>query len=147
LGDRANVLVRPHPRISLTRFDHFGAPNVRYTSQPTAELVPLCDLYVASISATIRWAIACGIPVINYDAYRYRYGDYDSAAGVISVESLPDFRDQLTRFANDPAFAVDLTQRQESVMRHWGIVDDKLGERFAALATAVIKEIRANTAS
>ncbi len=34
-------------------------------------LVPLCSLYVASVSATIRWAIACGKPVVNYDVYRF----------------------------------------------------------------------------
>ena len=44
--------------------------------QGDTELVPCCDLYVASVSATIRWAIACGVPVLNYDVFKYRYDDY-----------------------------------------------------------------------
>jgi hypothetical protein len=138
LGDRANILVRPHPRVPLDRFKAFKAPNVRFTLQPTEELVPLCDLYIASISATIRWAIACGIPVINYDTYRYRYGDYEKASAVICTESLRDFRAQVDRFVNDPSFAASLVERQRSEMRRWGIIDDKLPTRFAALITELI---------
>lgn len=138
LSDRANVLVRPHPRLSLSHFESFKIPNVRFTLQPTAELIPLSDLYVASISATIRWAIACGIPVINYDTYRYRYGDYDKVAGVILTESLMDFRAQLARFLEDPLFAANLAERQRREMWRWGMVDDKLPERFSALVTELI---------
>jgi len=139
LCDRANVLVRLHPRISLDRFEAFKVPNVRFTLQPTAELVPLCDLYVASISATIRWALACGIPVINYDTYRYRYGDYDAAAGIIQTESLEDFRTQLGRFVDDPSFAADLTDKQRRQMSYWGILDEQLPDRFIALVLEVLK--------
>jgi hypothetical protein len=139
--------VRPHPRTPIDRLQVCNAPNVRFTSQPTAELIPLCDLYVASISATIRWALACGNPVINYDTYRYRYGDYDNAAGVISVEKLAEFRSQLDRFVNDPAFADDLARRQAAAKQYWGWVDGKLAERFAALAREVMAGNRAKPAA
>jgi hypothetical protein len=140
LGDRANVVVRPHPRADMRRFDAFGAPNVRFTLQPTAELIPLCDLYVASISATIRWAISCGIPVINYDTYRYRYGDYEKAAGVIQTETLAEFRAHLTRFVNDASYANDLAERQRSAMQHWGTISNNMPDRFAALVLEVLQQ-------
>ncbi|MGY4503275.1 hypothetical protein ACVWYH_007232 [Bradyrhizobium sp. GM24.11] len=133
LSTRANILVRPHPRIPLERLSDFEGPNVKISLQPTAELIPLCDLYVASISATIRWAIACGIPVINYDTYRYRYADYDSAAGVIGVEDVGEFRSLMTRFVDDEKFAADLKERQRSVMNYWGQLDDGTGRRLSAL--------------
>jgi hypothetical protein len=135
LGDRANILVRPHPRIPLERFAAIQVPNVRFTDEPTVGLVPLCDLYVASISATIRWALACGIPVINYDTYRYRYGDYDKAPGIIQTETLADFRTQLARFVDDPKFAAEIMRCQQGAMKDWGMIDDRLPERFAALAS------------
>jgi hypothetical protein len=137
LGDRANVLIRPHPRADIRRFERFSGPNVRVTQKPTAELVPLCDLYIASVSATIRWAISCGIPVINYDTYRAYYGDYDNAAGVIQTDKLDEFRFHLERFANDPAFAAEFTERQRKAAQYWGAVDGKLGERLAALVSEV----------
>ena len=88
---------------------------------------------VASISATIRWAIACGIPVINYDTYRYRYADYESAAGVVDVEVLVEFRAMMKRFVEDETFAADLKERQRSVMNYWGQLDDGTGRRLSAL--------------
>ncbi|MCK1652723.1 hypothetical protein IVA88_14925 [Bradyrhizobium sp. 149] len=133
LSTRANILVRPHPRIPLERLSGFDGPNVKISLQPTAELIPLCDLYVASISATIRWAIACGIPVINYDTYRYRYADYESAAGVIGVEDVGEFRSLMTRFVGDEKFAADLKERQRGVKDYWGQLDDGTGRRLSAL--------------
>lgn len=138
VGDRANILVRPHPRIPLKRLSALEGPNVRVLLQPTAELIPICDLYVASISATIRWAIACGVPVINYDTYRYRYADYDSAAGVLGVEDVREFRSLLQRFIDDEKFAADLKVRQRGVMNYWGQLDDGAGRRLSALVLAAI---------
>ncbi|WP_369722501.1 hypothetical protein AB8Z38_00170 [Bradyrhizobium sp. LLZ17] len=140
LATRANTLIRPHPRIPLERLSGFEGPNVKISLQPTAELIPLCDLYVASISATIRWAIACGIPVINYDTYRYRYADYESAAGVLSVEELGDFRSLMTRFVDDEKFAAALKERQCSVMKYWGQLDDGAGRRLSALVLDAVND-------
>jgi hypothetical protein len=138
LGKRANVLVRPHPRVPFDRLVGFEDSNIKFTLQPTAELISLCDLYVASISATIRWAIACGIPVINYDTFRYRYTDYDSAAGVIGVEKLDEFRALIAHFVDDPVFAADLAERQRSVMKYWGVLDDRAAERLSALVVEAV---------
>jgi hypothetical protein len=138
LGTRANVLVRPHPRIPINRLAGLASSNVKFTWQPTAELIPLSDLYVASISATIRWAISCGVPVINYDTYRYRYSDFDAAPGVIYVETVADFRVMLARFVDDHAFAAEVAERQQSVMKYWGLLDDKSAKRLAELVLSVV---------
>ena len=75
------MLIRPHPRASPDLLRVFETPNIKISIEPMASLIPLCDLYVASISATIRWAISSGIPVLNYDTYRLRYTDFDAAPG------------------------------------------------------------------
>jgi len=146
LGEKANVLIRPHPRVPLDRFAGFDSPNIKITSQATAELVPLCDLYVASISATIRWAIACGVPVVNYDTYRYRYDDYKSAAGVLKVEDLAEFRNLLSKFVNDSVFATSILEQQRNVMASWGILDDAVGQRLSKLVTTAMAESGQRTA-
>jgi hypothetical protein len=68
-----NVVVRLHPRVNYEAHRFVEQWGATITQRDTASLVPLCDLYVASVSATIRWALACGIPVINYDLYRLRF--------------------------------------------------------------------------
>ena len=141
LGTRANVLIRPHPRLTPERLAKYETGNIKITTQSTAELIPLCDLYAAAISATIRWAIACGIPVVNYDTFRYRYGDYTSAAGVVHVETVSDFRSTIDRFISDPAYAADIAHRQRGVMRHWGLVDDGFAQRLGNLASELMGEV------
>lgn len=110
-------------------------------------MIPLCDLYVASISATIRSAIACGIPVINYDTFRYRYGDYLKADTVVHVEDAISFKDVLTRFCDDHAFSAEFVAKQQRVMRHWGLVDHAFPDRLAQLAQQAMGRAVRNSAT
>ncbi len=140
ITDRANILIRPHPRLDPDQLARYSSARLKISTLPTVELVPLCDLYVASISATIRWAISCGIPTINYDCYRYKYGDFKSAGGVMEVDQLDDFKALLERFTSDPEFAMDLRAKQESVKSYWGMVDDKCSDRLSELARSVMEK-------
>ncbi len=140
LGEGVNVLISPHPRLNPKKLEKFAPGNVTVLDVPTIELVPLCDLYIASISATIRWSIACGIPAINYDCYRYKYGDYKDAPGVLEVDDLNSFRDLLPKFLNDKGFADSVKQKQETVMHDWGIVDDQCPKRLADLVGSVMEQ-------
>ncbi|MEH6949948.1 hypothetical protein V4R08_01105 [Nitrobacter sp. NHB1] len=137
IAEHANILVRPHPRIPVGQLVSLESEHIRVVADPTADLIPLCDLYVASISATIRWAISCGIPVLNYDVFRYRYTDFDTAPGVLTIENVQEFRECLNRFFEDPAFAQHLAQQQRTVMKYWGVADGKSFERFATMAKEV----------
>jgi hypothetical protein len=102
--------------------------------------VPLCDLYVASVSSTIRWAIACGKPVINYDVYQYGYADYVGVAGVLLVRTRMEFRDALRKLSGDASVRDKLAERQRNDSSRWGMLDGRSGRRIVALlrgATAV----------
>jgi len=143
LSDHANIIIRPHPRLDPEQLARYSSATLKIVTLPTIELIPLCDLYVASISATIRWAISCGIPVINYDCYRYKYGDFNGAPGVIEVDQQDDFNTMLERFTSNREFAKDLRRKQQSVMNYWGLVDDKCPDRLSELALSVME----NTAS
>jgi hypothetical protein len=74
---------------------------IRIGHRRRADMVPTCDFYVASVSSTIRWAIACGKPVINYDVYRYRYSDFLKVPGVFTMQEQHEFRSALNRLALD----------------------------------------------
>jgi|CXWL01.1.fsa_nt_gi hypothetical protein len=138
----ANVLVRPHPRLNTRLLEAYETDRLKITWRPTAELVPAADLYVASISATIRWAIACGVPVLNYDCYRYRYGDYKAASGVLTLFSGDEFRAAALRFFSDPTFAEELRKQQDAVRGDWGMIDAGFPERFGRLVSRIIRKER-----
>lgn len=119
-----NVVVSLHPRLNREAMqfieDEFGVPII---AGPTSELVPLCDLYVASVSATIRWALACGKPVINYDVFEYRYDDYDDARGLITLSTHRDYRTFLLRVDDNSAHREQLQEFAEADRRRWGDFD------------------------
>ena len=112
---------------------HIETANVRIAARRTSELVPLCDLYVASVSSTIRWAIACGKPVINYDVYRYRYTDFLNLDGVLVIEEQSEFREIVRRLDNEPDELAQLRERQEAVAPRWGFLDGRCSDRILQL--------------
>jgi hypothetical protein len=129
----ANVVVKPHPRLPTWRLGSLKAAGLIVTTAPTEELVPLADVYIASISATIRWALALGVPVVNYDCYRYRYGDFDAAAGLATIEQLPEFQSAVMALAADPAHRAAMSARQAADARNWGVIDGHFGDRLLHL--------------
>lgn len=133
-----NVVIALHPSVSLAegaKFERYGA---RVAPLNTADLVPLCDIFVASISSTIRWAIACGTPVVNYDIYRYRYTDFIGIAGVITFEEQHEFKSVLHRLTSDQTYAEAVRQKQAEVAPLWGRLDGKSGQRLVDLARRLL---------
>lgn len=132
-----NLVLRLHPRLPRTKFDFLEEVGGRITDADTAHLVPLCDLYVASVSATIRWAIACGKPVINYDVYRFGYRDYENLPGVFTVSEQDAFVDIIQKLAGDPVALAQAAAAQAGVSAQWGRLDGQAGVRLLALLDAL----------
>jgi len=99
-----SVVIRPHPKTKRERLEKFGKCGLKISFEDTAALIPFCDVYIASASATIRWAIACGKPVINYDVYQYGYDDYANVEGVLLVNTCREFLKMLDSTTEDGSF-------------------------------------------
>jgi len=112
---------------------HLEATGVTIASEPISSLIPRCDVFVASVSATIQWAIACGKPVINYDVYRYRYPDYLGVGGIVAMETAAEFRAALERVTGDDRYRDELAERQRRHAPEWGVLDGHAGDRLLAL--------------
>lgn len=132
-GLNCNCVVALHPSVDAATMRHIEKDNVRISSWKTAEMVPACDIYVASISSTIRWAIACGKPVVNYDVYRYRYTDFLKVPGVLATEEQGMFRELLHRLVDDQAYRSEVAALQTAKAAYWGMLDGRVGERMLAL--------------
>lgn len=125
-----NVLFHPHPSITPEQITYIASKPIVLAKENIAELIPLCDLFITSISSTIRWAIALGIPVINYDVYKFRLHDFDDAAGVLTVEEPADFLHELQKMTEDAAWLEEIARQQRSLSSRWGIFDGKSNERI-----------------
>jgi hypothetical protein len=128
-----NVIVRPHPKTVPEKLDALRRHGVTISYADTATLVPLCDLYVAAVSATIRWAIGCGKPVINYDVYQYGYQDYSGVEGVVLCNTRLEFRNLLTRLTTNAVDRATLAEVQRRDAPKWAILDGRSGQRMIAL--------------
>jgi hypothetical protein len=137
-----SVVVRLHPRSNEDATRLVEELGIRVSRRDTAWLVPLCDLYVASVSATIRWAIACGKPVVNYDVYRLRLTDYDEVPGVLRVEERTEFEAVTRRLATDRRFFEDIRGKQQSVATEWADLDGHAGARILACLDSLIGKAR-----
>jgi hypothetical protein len=130
-----NVLINPHPRCPPDEVARLKEAGAAVVPGDIAHFIPLCDVYVASVSATITMAVACGKPVVNYDVYHYHYDDFDGCPLVETVHTRAEFQASLEA-------ALDRTAEAEP-HPYWGLVDGRAGQRLIALFDALIahKEI------
>ncbi|MCS7015069.1 MAG: hypothetical protein NZM42_02980 [Gemmatales bacterium] len=128
-----NIFISLHPTMNRLEFEFLqegGWWGMALAPPDTARMISLCDIYIASVSSTIRWAIACGKPVINYDVYRFRFPDFRPARGVVTVESKEDFRRVLRRLTSDPEYYEALRRAQAESQAYWGMIDGKSTPRL-----------------
>jgi len=135
-----NVVLRLHPRMDEKEFkEQYDLKGIFLSTLDTASLISICDLYVASISATIRWAIASGKPVINYDVYQMDYDDFITAQGVVNIKTKEGFVRYLHKLTENPDVLQDYARRQRDGMRQWGYMDGNNGQRlFKAIDDLVV---------
>ncbi len=126
------VVVRPHPN-----YPEMGSMLANHgflvSMIDTARLVALSDAYIAFGSATIRWAISCGVPTINYDVFGYDYDDFKTVAGVANVSSIDAFEAALIELRRHGDEYLNWKQRSETDAQRWGTLDGCSVERIVAL--------------
>lgn len=128
-----------HPSDDPDKMPFLQDYDIKIAPRNTASVVPLCDLFVASVSCTIRWAIACGIPVVNYDVYRFRYIDYLNVEGVVAVEEQEEFRSILGRLASEPETFEKLRHTQARFASQWGKLDGCSVDRISRMLDLLAK--------
>ncbi len=125
----ANVIVSPHPNTTPEQRAMMLECGVALEEVTAADLIPLCDLYIASVSSTIKWALGAGVPTINFDCYGYNYPDYVGVPQVLNVSSVDEFREALGNWANSE---VRGHMKEHAVMDadYWGRLDGHALQRF-----------------
>jgi len=138
----SNVVVKLHPRSNYDDLKHICKWGAKISQRDTSELIPLCDIFVVCVSATIRWAIACSIPVVNYDVYRLGYADFKNVPGVLETKNKIEFRSLVARLVSDSSFYNKVAGQQKAVMSRWGKLDGKSTERVLSLCDQLIRSKR-----
>lgn len=136
LSSSYDLVFRPHPN-NMGVGEVLEKAGVSVTNIDTARLVSLSDVYIAFASATIRWAIACEVPVVNYDLFHYNYDDFKGVPGVLNVTTDEEFKNALESIKPDCA-RFGALQRDIKISAHrWGMLDGKSTDRIIALIDEV----------
>lgn len=126
-----HLFIKPHPNY-VELGSVFQEQGFYLMQEDTAKLIATSDLYIAFASATIRWAICCGIPTINYDAFYYDYSDYKEVEGVQNVKTKTEFQQAAQSLAEKDYYLTTKSKiSQERIS--WGNLDSKSGARICAL--------------
>jgi len=134
-----NVVISLHPSVNYEDMAYVEQWGVKIARQRTPDLIPLCDIYVATCCSTIPWAIACGKPVINYDMGRYRIPDYELAGGMITIEEKDEFLTVLSCLTTDSKFYTGIAARQATCASQWGLLDGRSGQRILQLIDQLVE--------
>ncbi len=90
-GAEVSLVVSLHPSTSLEIVQQVMSHGIYVSREDTHLLIARSDFYIASISATIQWAISAGVPTLNYDVYNFDYPDYEGEPLVTRVNSHNEF--------------------------------------------------------
>lgn len=128
-----NVVINLHPRTRREDVAFIQESSARIADGPIESLLPGAHLYISVASATIRWAIASEVPVINYDLYRYGYRDYHGRKGVVDVNTSESFKQQLALIIDNTAYHDRLLQAQAADSARLFRFDGKSEQRILGL--------------
>jgi hypothetical protein len=131
-----NILFTVHPGISQTErgeLEQLHGITIISVDTSTADVIPLCDLYITCVSSTMRWAIACEIPVIDFDFYGFGNQLPGFLPGVVCVRTRKEFLATINKLLNDDLYLLELRNFQESVAGDFGMLDGMACKRISEI--------------
>lgn len=118
-----HILISLHPRMKLEDLFYIKNYNISVVNKPIEYLIPLCDIFVASLSATIRYALACNKPVVNFDTVKVGYSEYKGIDQVKTVYTKDDFESAIRQVSKTPLSGSIYNE-------YFGKLDGKSNERI-----------------
>lgn len=125
-----SVLLSLHPKSNPWDYqqlaDRYGAILAK---RRIYELLPACDVFVATFSSTVMQAIGLSKPTVIVDFYGLDYTFYDDAPGVIVLRSRDQLASTLARLFSDPQYYNLLSEAQCQQASEWILLDGRCTER------------------
>ena len=136
-----SVVLSLHPKSSPLDYQHlanqYGAVMAK---RRIYELIPVCDVFVATVSSTVMLAIGTGKPTVvisfhgSYDEF------YDNLPGVIVLRSPDQLKSTLSRLFSDPQYYNQLAEAQRQQASEWILLDGKCTERVVEELYGLIED-------
>ncbi|WP_152571576.1 hypothetical protein [Legionella norrlandica] len=138
LGPNMEITVSVHPAISFDELEIIKSFDVTISNDWIIDLIPKHDIFfVFSYSSSIRWAIACGKPIINYDTYDHNLKIYAGVQGFFNYKYLKDVWQKLTDLQKKEEYE-KIASQMASIRDNWGNLDGKNVNRICNLFDILI---------
>lgn len=125
----AELSISVHPSIAEEDRKALAPYSSYITDENIFDLMARTDVFITDFSSTTRWAIACGVPTINYDVYQFALGAYDGVEGVLEAVSQVEYTTLLSQLVTDDAFYAATAERLLKVSDDWGRIDGSFADR------------------
>lgn len=75
----AELILSLHPKMNIDDYRYLERQfSVKLIEEPLSDVIITADLFLATYSSTIVWAVLCGIPTIIFDHLSMNYNDFYS---------------------------------------------------------------------
>lgn len=142
-----NTVLSLHPKSEyekyLPRAEKFNliiAQNISYD-----QLIPVCDIFVATHSSTVTLAIAAHKPTVIVDFYELDYLLFNNVPGIEIIREHENLLPMLERLFSDRDYYTQLVEGQAQAAKTWARFDGKATKRILDLIDDLVeqgKEIR-----
>lgn len=100
-NSNAKVFISLHPRANINDVKHITDQyDVEIINEPITNLMPYADVFVVFISSTIRFALTCKKPILNFEMFICHYSEYNDVKPVIKVKNVEDFSEYYLKLCN-----------------------------------------------
>lgn len=127
----AICLISLHPKMKYDQYRFIeNEYNIPISKRPLSEILPAADIFSATFSSTVQWAVLCYIPSIVFDFYGFNYTSYDYLTGTKIINSKNELYSGLERLLKDESYYVHMTAEQKKFSGYISPFDGKCMERI-----------------
>lgn len=136
----ATVVLSLHPKSDPAKYEPLAYKyNLFIAEQYTFDqLIPVCDLLVATYSSTVTLAIACHKPVVVVDFYGLNHNIFDEVPGVKVLKDRQLLSPTLQRLLTDQTLYQELVAHQVETAKSWACFDGQAIDRIMDLVDGLI---------
>ncbi|HAT1806326.1 TPA: hypothetical protein I8Y86_001969 [Legionella pneumophila] len=124
------VTINLHPAVQPEFKNFVESFNINISTSYILDELVKHDIYISCYSSTVRWAIALGKPVINYDFYQFNLNEYDEAPGVLKVSKQEEFEHVMKLVLEKDQYINEIQTSQKQISTDWGMIDGLNFERI-----------------
>ncbi len=98
----ATILVSLHPKMEPEQYQFIEKEyGITIVHERLKDVLPIADIFLATFSSTVQWAILCKIPTIVFDFYDLNYNVYNWAKSLTVINNKSKFEDYLKKMVGD----------------------------------------------